>query len=125
MPGLTVGQRAALNGVIAHYALHGRPPSYKELAARLGTDPAVVHRHVARLARAKLVEVKVLRGRRSEIRLTDPVAELSSADLVRILSMRGHVVQLGGDCTLCMAGRAGPQAEAPRSPSKVNTPTTI
>jgi hypothetical protein len=85
---MTPRQRQALCAIESHYAVHGRPPSYKELGFRLGVSASMVHKLVSRLAMVGACHVARRRGYRTEIRLIDRTAEFTTPELIAALASR-------------------------------------
>ena len=86
---LSVRQQQTLGAVRAHYAALGRPPSYKELGARLGVEKSQADNLVKACERLGSLRVVRRKGVKTEIRLTRPLEEVASADLVAELASRG------------------------------------
>lgn len=85
---MTSRQRQALDAVAAHFAAAGRPPSYKELAARLGIGINAASDLVKALDRCGRLRIVRRRGYLTQIRMILPAAELTTAELEAELATR-------------------------------------
>lgn len=90
LPGdaLSIRESQTVAAVQMHYASTGRPPSTKEVAAIIGLEKSQTYDLVKQAARKGFLKLHCRKGHRTEIRLTRPLSETSTADLIAELAER-------------------------------------
>ncbi len=83
-------EAAAVAAVRTHYAEVGRPPSYKEIGARLGVRTSQADRLVKSAATLGSLFVVRRPGQRTQVRLAVPLAEVATIALATELAARSN-----------------------------------